>query len=143
MGPEATLWSWLRKAVKSLGTKADVHRIETSTESGYPDVEGCVEGSQFTCELKVVHYVRKRCGTFALPHYTQDQAYFAHRRLLAGGRHTMLVRLDRSHYLIPASSMLDVFDRKSSLDAAYLAGLSLLPHDAQALALLRKMSSPY
>lgn len=131
--PEARLWGWLKSGLKRFGSQADVSRIETSTELGYPDVEGCISGGSFLCELKVAHHVTKD-GRFSLPHFTAIQAYKLHRRHIAGGRAYLLVRVGDDHFLVGGSHVLDVQEQRMSLSRPYLSALAepvgsnALPH---------------
>ncbi len=129
MGPEATLWSWMRKAVPLLGMPHDVHRIETSTESGYPDVEGCIAGTSFLVELKVARSIRKRDGAFSLDHFEAKQAYTLHRRWKAGGRSWILVRYPMAtgrdkHFLVPGKEALIVHDDRLRLTLGFMQAVS-------------------
>lgn len=150
MGPEATLWGWLKRGLSSLDGPHDVHRIETSTELGYPDVEGCIAGACFLVELKVAHYIRKRDGSFALDHYTSKQAYTLHRRWKAGGRSWLLVRVPGSgaqvsHYLVPGREALLLHDERMNLTHQKLAAFSWPGFEdgrAKAEALWRGISGP-
>jgi hypothetical protein len=150
MGPEATLWSWLKRGLAALDVRRDVHRIETSTETGYPDVEGCIDGACFLVELKVVHYVRKRDATFSIPHYTSKQAYTLYKRWKAGGRSWLLIRVPGSeqtgrHYLVAGREALVVFDERTRLTHGFLAAVSWPGFEdgtAKAEALWRGVSGP-
>ena len=126
-GPESKLWAWLKNGLKGLWH--DVHRIETSTELGYPDVEGCIAGTCFLVELKVVHYVRKKCGSFAIEHYTSKQAYVLHKRWETGGRSWLVIRLavpnePVRHYLIPGREALLLHDNRLILTRGFLEAVS-------------------
>lgn len=150
MGPEATLWTWLKRGLKPLGKPHDVHRIETSTELGYPDVEGCIDGACFLVELKVAHYVRKRDGSFALEHYTSKQAYTLYKRWKAGGRSWLLLRVPGSevtgrHYLVPGREALLLHDERMNLTHQMLAAFSWPGYEdglAKAEKLWRGISGP-
>lgn len=127
-GPESTLWGWMKKGLSRLGQPHDVHRIETSTELGYPDVEGCIAGASFLVELKVVHYVRRN-GSFALEHYTSKQAYTLHRRWEVGGRSWLLTRLavpgePIRHYLVPGRDAIITHDSRLQLTRGFLEAQS-------------------
>lgn len=131
MGPEATLWNWLKRGLPSLGKPHDVSRVETSAESGFPDVEGCIAGASFLVELKVAHYVRKKDGTFALDHYTAEQAYKLYRRWKVGGRSWLLIRVPTAngwttplHYLIAGREALLIHDDRMNLSRDRLAASS-------------------
>jgi hypothetical protein len=127
VGPEATLWDWLKRGLRPLGLPHDVHRIETSTETGYPDVEGCICGGCFLVELKVAHYVRKD-SSFALGHYTSKQAYALYKRWKAGGRSWLLIRVEVlggvRHYLVPGREALIVHDERLRLTVGFLEAVS-------------------
>lgn len=51
---ERNLWEWLREQSKPLLAAKRLHlcRIENMVSSGYPDVEGCLDGLTFQLELK-------------------------------------------------------------------------------------------
>lgn len=148
--PEANLWAWMRRGIKPLGLPHDVHRIETSTESGYPDVEGCIAGAPFLLELKVARSIRKGDGSFSLDHYHSKQAYTLHRRWEAGGRSWLLVRYPGSeltglHFLVPGERALDVHDYRMKLTLGYISTVSWAGFKdgrAKADALWRGISGP-
>ena len=107
MNPEAGLWKELRRAILMAYPNSDLVRIENVLTSGTPDVNGCVEGTDFWCELKVIALLPPRNGPVRIPHYTQDQRLWIRRRGLAGGRVGLLLQVNYPrHYLVfhwPAS----------------------------------------
>jgi hypothetical protein len=102
---EASLWMWLKNHFKELAPhKHHIQRIENSCAKGTPDVEGCVAGGQFWCELKVAYEMK---GDKIRVKITADQVRTAMRRERAGGHSWVLVRVcgatwrENKHYLIP------------------------------------------
>lgn len=148
-GPESTLWSWMRSGLKQQPRPHDVHRIETGTESGYPDVEGCIGGDSFLVELKVGRSVRKGDGSFSLDHYHAKQAYTLWRRWEVGGRSWLLVRVPYAsgdlHYLVPGRGALIVHDARLKLMPSFMQAVSwpgLEDGSAKAGRLWRAISGP-
>ena len=102
---ETALWGWLEKHLKELKPlRYDVQRIENLLAKGTPDVEGCIQGDSFWCELKVAHEMAR--GNWRI-RITQPQVNRAIKRSRAGGLSWVLVRVcgptwrDNRHYLIP------------------------------------------
>jgi hypothetical protein len=125
---ERVLWGWMERALKKLLLPHHAQRVENSTgKKGTPDVEGCIAGRQFWVELKVVPRIRVD-GSLSLPHYTNHQAYFAHKRWEVGGLSWILVRVgqqpDSRHYLIPGSDALDLFEVRDRFTEDYLEARS-------------------
>ena len=115
MKPEAALWAWFKKGLIRLGEPHHVKRVETpETGSGFPDVEGCISGACFNVELKVAHYIRKD-GSFAIDHFTAEQAYFLHRRHEVGGRAFMLLRVGAEHHLFSGADAIDLHDARKAM----------------------------
>lgn len=116
---ESALWAWLRDALPRLHMKKHVQRIEDSTKSGTPDVEGCLVGGRpFWMELKVA-YEQERSPVVRVK-TTDRQVYFALRRAQAGGLSWYLIRVGkyprRSHYLIPGVLSEALLDKPVALD---------------------------
>lgn len=102
---ETSLWNWLKEHLKELRPRRfDVQRIENAVAKGTPDVEGCIDGETFWCELKVGY---RLFGDRVRVRITQAQVNRAVLRCRAGGRSWVLVRLcgdtwrDNRHYLVP------------------------------------------
>lgn len=102
---ETALWNWLKTHLKELRPlKHDVQRIENSIAKGTPDVEGCIDGETFWCELKVAYVLKADKIRIKI---TVDQVRRAQRRVRAGGRSWVLVRVcgatwrENKHYLVP------------------------------------------
>lgn len=116
---ESALWGWLRDHVKDLPTTArHLQRIEDSTKSGTPDVEGCIDGHAFWIELKVAYEQRTR-GTVRVK-TTDKQVYFALKRRKAGGLSWYLIRVGTHpkwlHFLIPGQYAEELLDKPIALD---------------------------
>lgn len=101
---ESSLWSWLKDHLKELRPlKHDVQRIENACAKGTPDVEGCIDGETFWCELKVAY---EMAGDKLRVRITPEQVRRALRRVRAGGRSWVLVRVcgetwrQNEHYLV-------------------------------------------
>ena len=127
MGPEATLWNWMKAGLKKVEPPHDVHRIETSTESGYPDVEGCIGGTSFLLELKVARSLRKTTTNFSLDHYHSKQAYTLYHRWKAGGRSWILVRYpgqDNLHFVVAGREALILHDNRLKLNIPMIQAMS-------------------
>lgn len=92
-------------------------------------MEGCIEGACFLVELKVVHYLRKKDGTFSIPHYTAKQAFALYKRWKSGGRSWLVIRVPGSeatgkHYLVPGREALIVHDERMQLTHGFLQAVS-------------------
>lgn len=115
---ESALWGWLRSALPNLPMKKHVQRIEDSTKSGTPDVEGVLEGGiPFWIELKVA-YEQVRAPIVRIK-TTDKQVYFALKRTQLGGLSWYLIRVGkmpaRTHYLIPGDLAEELFNKPIAL----------------------------
>jgi hypothetical protein len=101
---ESSLWQWLKQAEKVYGDLLHMERIENSVGSGTPDVHGCLNGKQFTIELKAVR--RSKMITCGL---RESQVWWALRRKMASGNHWFLIQVGDERYLIKGAlaSVLD------------------------------------
>jgi hypothetical protein len=138
---ESSLWGWLRDHVVDLPTTArHLQRIEDSTKSGTPDVEGCIDGHAFWIELKVAYEQRTK-GTVRIK-TTDKQVYFALKRRKAGGLSWYLIRVGTypkwAHYLIPGQYAEELLDKPISL--ARLNALAAVDPQSSAQALMMAAS---
>lgn len=132
MSTETSLWAWLAAARKSL-VNLDLRRVENAIEGGTPDVEGCLDGSQFWIELKCsranlmgvvrfkfrpaqVPWLKKRqdCGGRAFVLAQVDDGHRA-RRYLVNGIHAHLMASDEG---IPEIILADLNKLSSPQDDA-------------------------
>lgn len=139
---ESALWGWLKTHLKELrqyGLKYDVQRIENTVGKGTPDVEGCIAGDSFWCELKIAHQM---AGDKVRVRITADQVRKALRRVKAGGRSWVLVRVcgetwhTNRHYLVAGEHAEELMQPVS---LARLEVLSAIPSDAAAVELLKAL----
>ena len=128
---ESALWGWLREGLKRMKAPKHVQRIEDTTKSGTPDVEGCIEGRAFWVELKVA-YEQLTKGTVRVK-TTVHQVYFAIKRRQAGGLSWYLIRVGThpkwEHYLIPGQHAEELLERPISLER--LRNLSAVRPDSR------------
>lgn len=140
---ETALWNWLKDHLKELRPRRhDVQRIENAVAKGTPDVEGCIDGETFWCELKVAHPMANDRWRVRI---TTDQVRRALRRTRAGGRSWVLVRVcgatwrQNEHYLVrgqDAEALLEPLLRSE------LLSLSAAQPSAAAVELLKTMVGP-
>lgn len=135
---ESAIWGWLKAAADKMGSHAHLHRIENEVETGDPDVEGCLDGGAFCCELKVAEGFR-RDGTFKIK-MSVHQGYFAYRRVRAGGRSWVLIRVEDEHYLVDGGWALDLFEQKDRLCRVSLGRVSVVDPKAKAEKVIRVMA---
>lgn len=123
---ESNLWSWLKKGGKELRYRLHMNRIENAVSSGMPDVEGCLDGSQFWIELKCEPRP-VRPTTKIKPRFQPKQVPWIKRRARAGGIAYVLLQVGSScgarRYLI-ADEHLDTLEKIGFTEAA-LARISL------------------
>lgn len=135
---ESNLWGWLRDALPKLTmAKKHVQRIEDSTKSGTPDVEGMIEGGlPFWIELKVA-YEQVRSPVVRVK-TTDKQVYFALKRTQVGGLSWYLIRVgkhpNRLHFLIHGSQAEHLLNQPVTLD--WLHNMSACEPDASAVDIL-------
>lgn len=115
---ESALWAWLKGATARIPEPHHIQRIEDTTKSGTPDVEGCIGGRGFWAELKVA-YEQTTKGTVRVK-TTVHQVYFALKRAKAGGLSWYLIRVGThpnwTHYLVPGRHAEELLDRAVSLE---------------------------
>lgn len=116
---ESNLWGWLKDSLPRIPQKKHVQRIEDSTKSGTPDVEGVIEGGeQFWIELKVA-YEQVRQPVVRIK-TTDHQVYFALKRTQVGKLSWYLIRVgkhpNRFHFLIHGALAEKLFNVPISLD---------------------------
>lgn len=138
---ETSLWQWLKRAADKMGPRrADVQRIEDTTKTGTPDVEGFVDGGQFWCELKVAH---EMAGGRWRVKLTTAQFHAARRRRRAGGLSWVLVRVGSHpcrHYLVDGLLSEELHERAEPVTEARLLELSTSLAEADAGKLLKTMA---
>lgn len=137
---ETSLWNWLKEHLKELRPlRHDVQRIENMVAVGTPDVEGCIDGEAFWCELKVAY---ERTGDMLLVKITTPQVRRALRRVRAGGRSWVLVRVcgetwrQNEHFLIAGE---DAEELLLPVSRARIQELSASQPHAAAVELLKTM----
>lgn len=139
---ETALWGWLRDSMQTIKVPKHVQRIEDSTKSGTPDVEGCVEGRSFWIELKVAYEQLK--APIVRVKTTDKQVYFALRRTGTGGLSWYLIRVGkhphRFHYLIHGSLAEALLDKPITLDWLH-ANSAVDPKCSAAQVILRASQS--
>lgn len=138
---ETSLWNWLKEHLKELRPRRfDVQRIENAIAKGTPDVEGCIDGETFWCELKVAYPL---WGERVRVKITQQQVNRAILRCRAGGRSWVLVRVcgetwrENRHFLVPGQHAARLLE-PIGLDALY--SLSACPPNAAAVELWKTMA---
>lgn len=103
---ESSLWEWLSKAEEPLAFDLHMNRVENSAMKGTPDVEACYLTMGFHIELKALERPAKP-STPIDTEISEQQAWWAVRRRLAGGRSFFLIQIGSGHdakrYLIPAT----------------------------------------
>jgi hypothetical protein len=137
---EASLWAWLKpNPGMLLGDYHDVIRIENCVAVGTADVEGCIGGGTFWCELKVARVLK--CGD-AWVDITPAQVRRALRRTRAGGRHWVLIRYEgegkRRHYLVDGAASEALLERR--LTVTELDALNKIDPYASASTILTTMA---
>lgn len=137
---ETALWNWLKDHLKELRPlKHDVQRIENAVARGTPDVEGCVDGDTFWCELKVAYPMANDRLRVKI---TTDQVRRALKRVRAGGRSWVLVRLcganwrDNRHFLVRGE---DAEELLEPVSVARMRELSAADPASAAVELLKTM----
>jgi hypothetical protein len=139
---ESALWGWLKdhlKELKAKGLRHDVQRIENAVAKGTPDVEGCIDGRTFWCELKVAYPM---ANDHVRVKIEQAQVNRAVRRRRAGGRSWVLVRVtgkswrENRHYLVDG---LDADELRLPIPLARLAELSAVAPQSAAVEILQTL----
>jgi hypothetical protein len=137
---ETSLWGWLKDHLPELRPlKFHVQRVENAIAKGVPDVEGCIDGRSFWCELKVAY---PRANGHVRVMIEQAQVNWAIRRCRAGGSSWVLVRVtgkswrDNRHYLVWG---LDAQELRETISLTRLEELSAAAPASAAVELLRTM----
>jgi hypothetical protein len=100
---EADLWTLMRTNIMRSEPAADLQRIENLVRNGMPDVNGCIRGKEFWCELKYLKSWPSRDGTVVtMPKYRKEQRIWFRRRGTAGATNIfMLIQVDETReYLL-------------------------------------------
>jgi hypothetical protein len=138
---ETSLWQWLKRAGDRMGKLCDLQRIEDSTKKGTPDVEGCLDGETFWCELKVAH---EMAGGRWRVKLTTAQVLTARRRRRARGRSWVLVRVGSSpcrHYLFDGLDVEQLHEAAAPLTEVQLqSGSVLAGADASASTIIETLA---
>lgn len=140
---ETSLWNWLKDHIKELKPlRSDIQRIENTVAKGTPDVEGCIDGESFWCELKVAYPM---AGDKFRTKITVEQVRRALKRHSVGGRSWILIRTcgptwrDNRHYLIRGC---DAEELLEPTQRARLEELSVAHPASAAVELLKTMVGP-
>lgn len=84
----------LLKKLRLVSPLAHVVAVENDVLPGYPDVEGCVAGFNFTIECKLIDDWPARSRTpVRLTHFTKEQKLFLRTRWRAGGASFLLLKI--------------------------------------------------
>lgn len=107
MARESGLWNWLKKARVAMAEDLHMNRVENSTMSGMPDVEGYLRGDgQFWIELKSAARPA-RASTPVRFKVRGGQVEWLPRRWALGASAWLLLQVgegaSRSLYLVPGS----------------------------------------
>lgn len=93
-GREANMWYDLRTTLVKACPAGDLTRIENAVQLGTPDVNGCLWGTDFWCELKAADkWPKDPAKPLLLPHYTRNQRLWIRKRGRAGGKVFLLLRV--------------------------------------------------
>jgi len=135
---ESSLWAWLSKPLPCL----DMTRVENLLDEGTPDVEGCLSGAQFWCELKVADRpARPTTAVRTQAPVKQSQIDWLKRRWLACGNAWLLVQVGTHHearrYLLPGYLAHLVRDGIPELE---LSRLCASDPDGDAESIIRRMT---
>ncbi len=139
---ETALWNWLKthlNELRAVGLRHDVQRVENAVGKGTPDVEGCIAGETFWCELKVAY---EMANGMVRVRITADQVRRALRRERAGARSWVLVRVcgrtwrENRHFLVPGR---DSEHLLNPLPLARLRELSSIDPAAAAVEVLKAL----
>ena len=133
---EKNLWLWLKSGTKHM-PKLDLQRVENVCGQGYPDVDGCYDGSSFKLELKSV--VRPaRVTTPIRVKFQPAQIPWLKRRWACGGACFVLLRVgagrDASRYLIRGC---DADRLASGLKEVDIPIISIIPPDSSAVDIIQ------
>lgn len=98
---EASAYKWLKEAI-CLSSKDRIDRFENLVGVGNPDVNGCLDGSEFWIEVKAPKEpVRSSTSLFGSNHkLSQDQKNWIKRQLSAGGNAYIFVATDKRKMLV-------------------------------------------
>lgn len=139
---ERNLWAWLKDAREIIGPSLHLERVENVSTPGAPDVEGCLDGREFNCELKCAERP-KRPTTGIRPRapIRREQRDWWRKRVAAGGRVTILIQVGSGRqamrYLLPVSAAPMLEERATE---AELARVALAPGKSDKAALVTAMS---
>jgi len=141
MARETSLWNWLSTARADLDGRLHMDRVENLLMSGWPDVEGCHDGSGFTIELKTGERPKRASTRVLAPDDIRPgQVPWLEARWSAGGCCYMLVQVGSGHrasrYLIPGKHA----GRVANATETDLLLLSVIEDNACAVDVIRRAS---
>ena len=107
---ESSLWSWLERGGRAMRPGLHMTRVEDLLAVGRPDVEACLEGRSFVCELKVAARPRRTTTPIRTQSpITPEQVGWLRARRDAGGQAWLLVQVGERHealrYLLAAEDV--------------------------------------
>jgi hypothetical protein len=146
MALEKELWKRLKTgaaALRAVGHKVDLQRLENSVAAGHPAVEGCIDGNQLWIENKS-EARPKKIDTPLHPKVRPSQSIWHKQRVQAGCRiNWVLLQVGDAHdarlYLIPGC----YYDRLKSIAEVELKALSVVPPTASPADVLIRAASPW
>jgi len=130
MAYEQNLWDWLRMGIRPLLASKRLHicRVENMVMTGYPDVEGCLDGKNFHLELKG-SLRPARPATPVRTKWQPGQKPWLKKRWSVGGSCFAFIRVGKGHeirrYLIRG----DQVDEIGEVPESRLDELSLTHYD--------------
>lgn len=123
---------------------ADVMSVENEVRPGTPDINGCIDGSEFWIECKLLPSWPKRTSTpVRIKTFTKEQRLWLKSRWSAGGSCWLMLKVadTRQWFLFPGSK--EVIDQIGNVPRGTLATLAdciwvnQLPADELRRAILR------
>lgn len=97
---EDTLWTWLKKARKSLGEGLHMRRVENSVTTGDADVDGIILGMDFAIELKACKRPARNSTRLDYHEVTDQQVEWHSKRWAAGGASIFLIQVGEERYAV-------------------------------------------
>lgn len=97
---ESTLWQWLKQARADFGSNLHMRRVENGISVGDPDVDGVLNGNDFTAELKACSTPARGTTNLKFHKITPAQVDWHEARLAAGGASCILLQVGRERFVI-------------------------------------------
>lgn len=113
--PERNFFEQIRRNLPKAAPRVDLGRVENVANTGWPDVNYCIDGVEGNAELKAWERIRLT-GRFTVPKLRPEQSAWLARRAGLGGRAYLLCRINKDVALFDGRVVPALFDKELHAD---------------------------